>query len=353
MDKKDIRDLTLDELREAMAQIDEPAFRASQIFGWLYKKGVYDFNAMRNLSTGTIDKLGKEYCIQPLTVDEHLVSEDGTEKFLFKFSDGNYIETVLIYADGRETICLSTQVGCKYKCAFCASGINGFIRNLTPAEITGQVIYLSCFYRHRITNYVFMGMGEPLDNYDNVSKALMIMNEPEGMGLGQRRITISTCGIIPGIEKLKKLGLQINLSISLHAGSDDLRNKLMPVNKRYPLERLLRACEDYLRSTGRKITFEYILIKGVNDSRKNIDELISIAKRLKAKVNLISFSGCGGLPCHPKDCLAWRTFKSTGRREAVMCMEKIKKTGISVTLRDSKGKDIQAACGQLAGRGRS
>ena len=257
----------------------------------------------------------------------------------FKLSDGNFIESVLISAKNRKTICLSTQVGCKFACSFCASGFIGFIRNLTPAEITNQILFLQHNLKHKITNYVLMGMGEPLDNYENVQKAIMIMNDPEGMAIGARRITISTCGIIPGMKKLQDLRLQINLSVSLHATNNNLRDALMPINKRYPLEKLIKACEDLINATGRMITIEYILIKDKNDSLEDADKLAAIAKKLKAKVNLVPYSTIPTL-----------NFQSTGRKETNIFMNKLINRGVNATLRESKGKDIQAACGQLAGR---
>jgi 23S rRNA (adenine2503-C2)-methyltransferase len=339
MDKKDIKDLTLEELKKEIMGIGEPAFRATQIFFWLYQKGVSDFGEMANIPKELRDKLDQNYYISTLQISEHLKSTDRTEKFLFKLQDGNFIESVLIYAKNRETICLSTQVGCKFACSFCASGFNGFVRNLTPSEIINQIVFLRHNLKHKITNCVFMGMGEPLDNYVHTSKAIMIMNDPRGMGIGARRITISTCGIIPGIKKLKNLGLQVNLSLSLHATNNKLRDALMPVNKRYPLEKLVNACEEFIEATGRMITLEYILIRDMNDSLKDADELAKIAKKLNAKVNLV--------PC---STISNPDFKSTRKRNINIFMNRLIKRGVNATLRESKGKDIQAACGQLAGR---
>ena len=207
MNKRDIKDLPLGELEKAMAGLNEPPYRARQIFFWLYQKGIRDFNEMGNLPKSLADKLHQNYSIGHPDPCEHLKSSDGTEKFLFKLQDVQFVETVLIHAHRRKTVCLSTQVGCKLACSFCASGRNGYIRNLTPSEILNQVLYLQHSLKHKITNYVFMGMGEPLDNYENVAKAVMILNNAKGMNVGARRITISTSGIIPGIEKLSELGL--------------------------------------------------------------------------------------------------------------------------------------------------
>ena len=286
-------------------------------------------------------KLEQAYYIGGFQLQAHLRSSDRTEKFLFKLADGNFIESVLIYAKQRKTICLSSQVGCKFACPFCASGSSGFTRNLTPSEITGQILFLQHKLKHKITNYVFMGMGEPLDNFENLKKALMIMNDSKGMDIGARRITISTCGIIPEIARLAQLGLQINLSVSLHGSNDELRNVLMPINKRYPLAKLIKACEDFRHKTGRMITLEYVLIKGKNNSLQDVDGLARIAKSLKAKVNLISY---GKIPN--------RKFQPPSKEELKVFMTALRENGVKVTLRQSRGEDIQAACGQLAGRER-
>ena len=333
--------MTLEELKKEIVEMQEPVYRARQIFFWLYRRGIRSFNEMSNIPRTLRDKLDENYYISTLELSEHLKSTDRTEKFLFKLSDGNFIESVLIYAKDRKTICLSTQVGCKFICSLCASGLRGFIRNLTPAEITNQILFLQHNLKHKITNYVLMGMGEPLDNYENVCKAIMIMNDPEGMGIGARRITISTCGIIPGMKKLEDLELRVNLSVSLHATNNNLRDELIPINRRYPLEKVIKACEDFVDATGRMITLEYVLIKGKNDSLKDADELAKIAKKLKAKVNLVPYSTIPNL-----------NFQSTGRRNTNIFMNRLIKKGVNATLRESKGKDIQAACGQLAGRAR-
>lgn len=336
--KKDIKNFTLQELKEQMQNIKEPPYRAQQVFFWIYKKGVCDFNDMSNIPEALRYKLGGLYYISGLKLSEHLKSKDGTEKFLFKLSDANYIETVLIPAHNRETLCISTQVGCKYSCLFCASGLGGFIRNLNTSEIINQILFLQCHLKRKITNFVFMGMGEPFDNYENFLKAVMIMNDPDAMATAARRITVSTAGVIPSIEKFKNLGLQINLSISLHAANNKLRNELMPINKKYPLEALIRTCEDFIDKTKRKITLEYILIKGKNDSLKDANELTQIAKRLKAKINLIPYSNICKL-----------NFESPRQVDIDTFMKHLMAKRANVTLRESKGKDIQAACGQLAG----
>ena len=336
--KKDIKDLTLDELTKEIVGIGQRPYRGRQIFSRIYKDGITDIGELSNISKALRDRLKESYYISAITLSEHLKSRDGTEKFLFMLRDSNFIETVLIPSKERKTLCLSTQAGCKFACSFCASGRKGFVRDLTPSEILNQILFLSRRFEHNITNYVFMGMGEPLDNYENVAKAVMIMNDPEGMNIGARRITISTCGIIPGIDKLKELGLQVNLSVSLHAANDRLRDELMPVNKRYPLKELINACEKYLDKTGRLITLEYILIEHKNDSLKDADALAEIAGRLKAKVNLIAASPVSHAGLGPPS-----------QKTVDIFMKRLTGKRITATLRESKGKDIHAACGQLAG----
>ncbi|MBU1852818.1 MAG: 23S rRNA (adenine(2503)-C(2))-methyltransferase RlmN [Candidatus Omnitrophica bacterium] len=339
MAKGDIRDFTLEELNREMIEIGEPSYRSRQISLSLYQKGGSSFEDISGIPKNLKEKLAERYYISFPELSEHLKSsEDGTEKFLFKLADGNFIETVLIKNRNRKTICLSTQVGCRFKCQFCASGKKGFVRDLSPSEIVNQVIFLQHNLKHKITNYVFMGMGEPLDNYKNVSKAIMIINSQEGLNIGARRITVSTCGIIPGIEKLKDLGLQVNLSVSLHATSNKLRNELVPINRKYPLEELIASCQNYKAALGRMITFEYVLIKDKNDSLLEAQRLAVIAKRLKAKVNLIE--------CSP---VFDTEYKPPAKREINEFMKRLVGMGVKVTLRESKGKDIKAACGQLAG----
>ncbi|MCX5693142.1 MAG: 23S rRNA (adenine(2503)-C(2))-methyltransferase RlmN [Candidatus Omnitrophica bacterium] len=338
MDKKDIKNFTLEELKEEFKKISEPSYRAKQIFSWIYKKGAEDFNAMNNIPKLFMDKLAESYYIGAVKPLKQLESIDGTEKILFELDDGILIETVLICSNKRKTACISTQAGCKYACVFCASGMNGFKRDLSVSEILSQALFLEHRLKHDITNFVFMGMGEPFDNYENVSRTIKIMNSPEAMAVAARRITVSTSGIIPGIEKFKELGLQVNLSISLHAANNELRDRLMSVNKIYPLEKLIKACEDYMNNGGRMLTLEYIVFKDINDSQKDINDLSKIAKRLKAKVNLIPYSEVCSV-----------NFKSSLKKDVKDFEDGLLKKGINVTIRESKGKDIMAACGQLAG----
>ncbi|MFC1666998.1 23S rRNA (adenine(2503)-C(2))-methyltransferase RlmN [Candidatus Omnitrophota bacterium] len=337
MNKKDIKNFTIEELKSEMKKASIPSYRAEQIFYWVYKKGVCDFNDMNNIPIRIRDTFYKHYYIGSIKLKERLESIDGTEKFLFELSDGNFIETVLIYADKRRTVCLSTQVGCKYACRFCASGLKGFVRNLYSSEIINQILSLQHAFGRQITNFVFMGMGEPLDNYENVSKSIVIMNSREALGIGARRITLSTCGIIPGIERFKRLGIQANLSISLHATNNKLRDFLMPINKIYPLEKLILSCERFIQQTGRKLTLEYVLIKGKNDSSDDAQKLLSIVKRLKAKVNLIPYSPVSN-----------KNLETPLKRDIGLFKKVLLRNRIDVSVRRSKGRDIQAACGQLA-----
>ena len=338
-EKTDIRDLTLEELRSELEAMGEPAFRAIQIFSWLYKKGASDFAEFTSLSKDLREKLASRFRLGALELADRRDSGDGTAKFLFRLYDGAFVETVLIPAGRRVTVCLSTQVGCKFACAFCASGLRGFTRDLASSEITGQVIFLQHALGLELTNFVFMGMGEPLDNWTNVEKALRIMNAPEGLGIAARRMTVSTAGYLPAFKRLEALDLQVNLSLSLHAVTDRLRDKLMPINRRFPLEDVVRAAEEYIRSGGRMITLEYIVIGGLNDSLNDADGLAGIARRLRAKVNLIAYSPVEGL-----------AFVTPTEADVARFKRWLEERKVNTTLRLSKGSDIAAACGQLAGR---
>ncbi|MBN2245599.1 MAG: 23S rRNA (adenine(2503)-C(2))-methyltransferase RlmN [Candidatus Aminicenantes bacterium] len=336
--KIEIKDLLLPELADIFETGGEPKWRAAQVFAWIYQKAVQDFDKMTDLSASHREQIKQHFESFTPSLEEKLISGGGTQKFLFKLQDGLLIESVYIPAGRRKTICISTQVGCKFACVFCASGLGGFKRDLRPSEILEQILYLRDVLDLSLTNYVFMGMGEPLDNFKALSRAILVMNSEEGMKIAARRITVSTCGIIPGIIALKDLGMQINLSISLHAVRNELRSRLIPVNKKYPIEKLLKVCEEYIDAVGRMITLEYILLEGVNDSKMDAEELAKIARRLHAKINLIPYSPVQGLHfISPK-------------KERIQNFKKIlNEKQAKVTLRQSKGSDIQAACGQLAG----
>ncbi|MFH1479370.1 MAG: 23S rRNA (adenine(2503)-C(2))-methyltransferase RlmN [Candidatus Omnitrophota bacterium] len=339
MEKIDIKSIRLNSLKEDLGKIGFPSYRAFQIFDWIYKKGVSEFSQMDNLPGTLRERLDRAYYICNIMPKEHLKSYDGTEKVLFELLDRNLIETVLIRSFNRNTICLSTQVGCRFRCRFCASGEKGFVRNLSSSEIIDQILFFNHYLDRKIDNFVFMGMGEPLDNFGSLSKAILIMNSPSMLGIGARRITVSTCGIVPGIEKLNDISLQINLSISLHASNNTLRDVLVPVNRTYPIEKLIKACKFYLKDSNRKITLEYVVIKGENDSQEDIKGLSKIARTLKAKVNLIPYSPVPG-----------KKYIEPTEKELDLCKSALENSKISVTIRESKGKDIYAACGQLAMR---
>jgi len=336
-EKEDIRNLSLEELKEVFSRWEEAEFRAAQMFKWLYQKNVQDLKQMTDFPRKLIAELEKRFFISSLVCLKTLAAKDGTKKFLWQLEDGHSIETVFIPEKSRRTLCLSTQVGCKFACPFCVSGSKGFVRQLRVAEIVGQILEAQRQTGLQMTNVVMMGIGEPLDNYENLVKAIRIINHPEGLSIGARKITVSTCGLVPGILKLKKLGLQVELSVSIHATTDDLRDKLVPINRRYNLERLLAACREYFESTDRVITFEYALIEGVNDSGFDAQRLGDMAQSLKAKVNLI--------PCNPNMSFCYRG-STEGRVKDFQRI--VRSRGARVTIRSTRGSEIQAACGQLA-----
>jgi len=345
-------DLTLPEWARRLAERGEPAYRARQIFHNLYQRGISDPERMTDLPQRLRQLLAKEFTALTLVPVQRQEAADGTSKWLSKLQDGQLLETVLIPARSRRTVCVSTQVGCAYACAFCASGMNGLRRNLTTGEIVQQVLLGSDPSKRgqtpspfRVTNVVFMGMGEPLANYDNLLKAIRILNAPEGLHLGARKITISTVGLVPMIERLAKEGLQIELSISLHAPNDELRGRLMPVNRKYPLAQLIPAVKAYMKATKRLVTFEYILIDQVNDGLDQAKELAKLLQGMLCKVNLI--------PCHPVPGLKGTVPEgdSPFARPPLPRMLAFERCllarKIPCTLRRSRGLDIDGACGQL------
>ena len=331
--------LSLEDLEDWMKSKGEPAYRARQVFKWVYKLGKSDFSEFTDLPYGLRKKLALDFIINPLKMEQKVSSRDGTTRYLFRLPDGCFVETVLIPAGRRKTACLSTQVGCRFHCAFCASGLNGFKRNLTSGEIVSQVLALKHQFGHDITNLVFMGMGEPLDNLDNVLRAIRILNHEQGLAFGARRMTVSTAGVTPGIKKMKDFELQVNLSISIHSPFDRKRSELMPINKKYPLTDLILGAEDYLESGGRQLTLEYIVIRKQNDSLYDAEGLAATARRLKAKVNLIAWSPVAALP-----------YERPAAEEMTRFEKWLKERKVRVVVRKSKGIEIAAACGQLAGR---
>jgi 23S rRNA (adenine2503-C2)-methyltransferase len=335
---QDIKELGLKELEDKLLSWGFPKYHARGIFNWIYQKGAYDFSRMSNLPAPLREILTDKFSILNLKLAKKQESSDKTKKFLFELNDKNLVEAVSIPAARRTTGCISSQAGCKFGCNFCASGLAGFKRNLTRGEILDEVLYLknNCA-GGLLTHIVFMGTGEPLDNYENVMEAIRLINSPLAFNIGARRITISTCGIIPGIKRLALEDLQIELSISLHAADDKTRSQLMPVNNKYPLAALMQCCREYITKTNRQITFEYILIKGVNADAASAQNLVRLLKDLRlAKVNLI-----------PANCVPEAKIIPPDRAQINYFKEYLLKSGMNITLRRERGQDIDAACGQL------
>lgn len=332
----DIKNFTINELSELLDRYDLPKYCSRQIFGWIYQKRVEDFNSMTNISKDVRLFFKDKFYCSNLKIEKEIDSEDGTKKFLFKLPDNNYIETVLIPEGKRLTLCVSSQVGCRYKCSFCMSGKDGFKRDLTVSEIVNQFLQISDkIVSEKITNIVFMGVGEPLDNFENVVKAIKNLKDPQGINFSSKKITISTCGLIPEIKKLINLKLGIRLSISLHAAGDDLRNRLMPVNKKYPLKDLMVVLREFSRQEKSTVTFEYVLINGVNISEQDAKKLVKLLHGMRAKLNLIPYN------------ISSFKWKVPDKEEISKFTEILQKKGIFYTLRKSRGQDIKAACGQL------
>jgi 23S rRNA (adenine2503-C2)-methyltransferase len=331
-----IHDLGLDDLTEYCKSENWSAFRAKQIWRWLYVQQATEWDSMTNIPVGIREQLASVFQLNAVSADSVETGTDTTRKILAELADGDSVEEVLIPAGPRRTVCISSQVGCKFACTFCASGQAGFHRNLSAGEMAGQVLLAARAFGDNPTNVVYMGIGEPFDNYDAVLKSVRIINHPEGFGIGARRITISTCGLIPEITRLSGEGIQVELSVSLHASDEALRSRLMPINKRYPIKELLPACREYTRTTGRIVTFEYTLIRGVNDSEDQARGLARLLAPLKCRVNLI--------PLSPVDEFSGR---SSEQNTADMFMEKLADEGTNATARQSRGGSVNAACGQL------
>ena len=342
--KIDIRSLQFQKLEDKVREFHEPLYRARQIADWLYQKRVQSFDEMTDLAQEFRSRLAEQFDFSQSEIVRVLGSHDTTRKFLLRLNDESLIETVLIPASpalygsrsDRRTICISTQVGCAYGCKFCASGLEGFSRNLKPNEIVDQIIAVERQTGEKIDNIVFMGMGEPLANLENVMRAIRIINSPWGLGIGARHITVSTSGLAPQIRKLADEPLQIRLAVSLHGATDAVRNQIMPINRRYNVETLLAACDYYASRKKQRLTFEYILIAGVNDFDEQARALARHAKRLSAKVNLIPYNIVHGL--------VWSR-PAQDRQEKFLSI--LRERGVAATLRREKGHDIDAACGQL------
>jgi len=339
-----ITGLPLEELESRVVAMGQPKYRAKQVAEWVFGKRCASFEAMSDLPVTFREQLAQGFSFGELPVVRCLGSDDTTQKFLFRLADGNLIETVLIpaspalygEASDRRTLCVSSQVGCAYGCKFCASGLDGWTRNLSAGEIVSQVLEVEKRSGERINNVVFMGMGEPLANYDNLMQAIRIINAPWGIGLGARHMTVSTSGLAPKIRELADQPLQIRLALSLHGATDEVRERIMPVNRRYNVATLMEACAYYCERKKQRMTFEYILIDGVNDGLDQAEALAGHANRLVAKVNCIPYNHVEGLD--------WK--RPSGRRQEAF-MTVLKRRGVAATLRLEKGHDIDAACGQL------
>jgi 23S rRNA (adenine2503-C2)-methyltransferase len=353
-----ITDLHCSQFDSLAVSHGEPSFRAKQIKKWVYQKLAANFDEMTDLPEALRRKLMQDTRLYSLETAQQITSKDGTVKILFKCHDGNTIESALMYYGGngdkeRRTVCVSTQAGCSIGCPFCATGRQGFQRNLTPGEIIDQVLYFARFLREQqgknqeekenntehVSNVVFMGMGEPLANYDNLWQAIETLNSPDCFKLGARNMTISTSGLVPGIQRLSAEKLQVGLAVSLHAADNPLRDRLIPINKKYPLEELLPVCREYSRLTGRRLSFEYILFAGVNDSLEQARELADLIHGFRCHVNLITANKTEN-----------DAYGSPPKRAVLAFENELIKNGVNVTLRSSRGQDIDAGCGQLRSR---
>lgn len=333
----DIKSLTLSELTQEMESIGEKKFRAAQIYSWLHERLVDDFDEMTNLSKGLREKLKENYELPHLTLVRVQTSKiDETSKFLFRLSDGNVIESVLMKYHHGNSVCISSQVGCRMGCRFCASTLDGLTRNLRPSEMLDQIYRIQRSTGERVSNVVVMGSGEPMDNYDNLIRFIRLLSDENGLNISQRNITVSTCGIVPKILELAEEGLSITLALSLHAPDDETRKTLMPIANSYSLSEVLPACREYYKKTGRRLTFEYSLVQGINDNLDEAKRLTALLKDMQGHVNLI--------PVNP---IKERDFKQSNRDAIDAFRGYLEKHGINVTIRREMGRDIGGACGQL------
>lgn len=336
MEKTDILSLRINELEEVIVSLGEKKFRAVQIYEWLHKKRIFSFEQMTNLSLEFRTKLSQHFYIEQLNIVKKLESSiDNTIKYLYKLSDGNHIECVVMEYIHGTSLCISTQAGCKMGCNFCASTIAGFKRNLLPSEMLLQLYETERDSGRKISSIVLMGIGEPLDNYENVLSFLDIISSEKGTNMSLRHVSLSTCGLVDKIYELAKKKYGLTLSVSLHASNDEDRSKIMPINKVYGIGELLKACRHYINETGRRISFEYALIEGINDSKKNVDELISLLKGINCHVNII-----------PVNKIKERNYRAD-RKSVANFASILEKGGLNVTVRRTLGADINAACGQL------
>ena len=334
--KQDIKSMTLPELKAAFSELGEPGYRAKQVYAWLHR-GVTAFSDMTDLSLALRQKLDERWFITaPQIARKQMSKTDGTVKYLWRLMDGNCVETVLMRYHHGNTVCISSEVGCLMGCAFCASTLGGLVRRLTPAEMLDEVLFTQLDSGLEISNIVLMGIGEPLDNYDAVLRFLALVNSPEGMNVGMRHISLSTCGVVPGIEALARENLQLTLSVSLHAPDDETRTRLMPVNRRWGVDELLSACKRYFDATGRRISFEYAMVRGVNDSAEAAQLLAKKLRPLQAHVNLIPLNHVEESPLQP-----------SLRQDVLRFQQILEKNGVTCTVRRTLGSDIDASCGQL------
>ncbi len=330
----DIKSMTPEELAAYFKELGQPAFRAKQVFRWLYR-GVTSFDEMTDLPKALREQL-EERCFLtvPKVARKQVSAIDGTIKYLWELADGNCIETVLMRYQHGNTVCVSSQVGCRMGCAFCASTIAGRVRDLTPAEMVDQVLFTQLDSGAHISNIVLMGIGEPLDNFDTVMRFLQLVNHPEGLNIGMRHISLSTCGLTEKIDKLAQLGLQLTLSVSLHAPDDETRSQIMPINRSVGVDKLMGTCRRYFKTTGRRISYEYAMIDGVNDSDRQADLLAGLLKGLPGHVNLIPLNDVEESPLKPS-------------RRVAQFQKRLESHGVTVTVRRRLGSDIDASCGQL------
>ena len=337
MEKIDIKSLNYDEVADYIVRIGEKKFRAAQLYSWMHEKLACSYDEMTNISD-KLKKVLKENtlytCLEPVRVQESQI--DGTKKYLFRLYDGNLIESVFMRYHHGNSVCISSQVGCKMGCRFCASTLNGCVRNLEPSEMLDQIYRIQSLTGERVSNVVIMGSGEPMDNYDNVVKFLGLINSDKGLNISQRNITVSTCGLVPRIKQLAELKLQITLAISLHAPNDELRKTMMPIAYTYSIEQIMDACRYYLLQTARRISFEYSLVKGVNDSPECAKQLIKLVHGMNCHINLI--------PVNP---IKERDYEQSEKNSIHNFKEILEKAGVNVTIRREMGRDIDGACGQL------
>ncbi len=340
MQEIDIKSMTLSEIENVMATLGQPKFRAKQLYRWLQVYGAMDYSEMTNLSKELRDKLGKQYPISRCDIELKQTSKiDGTVKYLFRLNDGSFIESVLMKYKYGYTLCISSQVGCKMGCVFCASTKSGCVRSLLPSEMLGQIHAAQRDMNIRISHIVMMGMGEPLDNFDNAMRFLELIGDENGLNLSIRNISLSTCGIVPKIYELMDRHLQLTLSVSLHAPNNEMRSRVMPINKKYPIEELMTACRKYTKATSRRISFEYAMIKDVNDSDRCAYELATLLKGMLCHVNLI-----------PANEITESKHKRSTVERQERFIEILNSRGINATVRRSLGSDIDASCGQLRSR---